>query len=319
MVWKNKKLLTAVKLVVLLLTLWYLSNKIEVGKVFNSVKQANLWWFVLALIIFFLNLFLSSFKWKKILEIRGVNLPYFEAFSLYIKGYVFNYLLPTSVGGDLVKIQSLKNKHQSCTWSCLLTASFFDRLSGLVAVVIIIFFSSVFIQEKSVEMIRLISFGLVTLAVAVIFLRRNIFLLLKKNKLALPVLPLVSEIECYSELFLKKGWVIYAVIFSLAFHLLGIFAHYLLFIAVGSSISLLLVYLLIASSRLVDAIPISFGGVGVRESFLVLMGLRFGVSPEEIISYSLLAYTLPLILVAVCLFIKTIRVLIRLATAIIRV
>jgi len=85
---------------------------------------------------------------------------------------------------------------------------------------------------------------------------------------------------------------------------LGMFAHFMLFRAVNAPVTLFIVYFLIAASRLIDALPISFGGVGVRESFLVVAGAYFGLNANMIITYSLLSYSLPITIIILFLIVS---------------
>lgn len=54
-----------------------------------------------AVIIF--GLALSALRWVVLLAAAGVRLPFLRAMRLYFEGYFFNFFLPTTVGGDVAR------------------------------------------------------------------------------------------------------------------------------------------------------------------------------------------------------------------------
>ncbi|MCA9753498.1 MAG: flippase-like domain-containing protein [Gemmatimonadetes bacterium] len=49
------------------------------------------------------GLALSGIRWKVLLAAAGVQLPFVRALQLYLVGYFFNFFLPTTVGGDVAR------------------------------------------------------------------------------------------------------------------------------------------------------------------------------------------------------------------------
>ncbi len=54
------------------------------------------------------GLVLSAMRWRVLLSARGADLPLRRAVRLYFVGYFFNLFLPTSVGGDVVRAVGVK-------------------------------------------------------------------------------------------------------------------------------------------------------------------------------------------------------------------
>jgi uncharacterized protein (TIRG00374 family) len=59
--------------------------------------------FLLALAILCLGLLLSALRWRILLAAAGVSVSLGRALHLYVLGYFFNFFLPTTVGGDIVR------------------------------------------------------------------------------------------------------------------------------------------------------------------------------------------------------------------------
>ena len=90
---KNKKLINYLKLAILTGALIFLLLKIDVQEILIILSGINPWLYLAAFSIFCFDLFLSSYKWKTILRMRGIHLSSKEAFFLHMKGLVFNYIL----------------------------------------------------------------------------------------------------------------------------------------------------------------------------------------------------------------------------------
>lgn len=59
--------------------------------------------FAVALGVLGLGLVLSALRWKVLLAAAGVPLPLGRSIRLYFLGYFFNFFLPTTVGGDVAR------------------------------------------------------------------------------------------------------------------------------------------------------------------------------------------------------------------------
>lgn len=66
--------------------------------------------FVLAELVLAAGLVVSALRWKLLLRAAGVALPFGAAVRLYFAAFFFNFLLPTSVGGDVVRAVGASRK-----------------------------------------------------------------------------------------------------------------------------------------------------------------------------------------------------------------
>lgn len=72
----------------------------------------------------------SAYKWYLLLRSRGVEVSFFRTWSLYMTGIFFSLFLPTSMGGDLIRIHELgkiTGKRAEAAASV-----FIERFSGMV-------------------------------------------------------------------------------------------------------------------------------------------------------------------------------------------
>lgn len=124
--------------------LWIVYNKIDLDKLSEIRQQANPWYFLPALVFYALSQLISSYRLLNFF--RNISLPISvkQNIRLYLIGMFYNLFLPGGIGGDGYKILNLKRRFDT-THKKLFGAVFFDRLSGLWALGLIVVVLACFI------------------------------------------------------------------------------------------------------------------------------------------------------------------------------
>jgi hypothetical protein len=93
------------------LALAYIFWKIDVGKTLDIIANADPYYLVLAVAIAFLTVPPMAWRWKLLLRAKGIhdNLPWLT--RAYFVSYSASQMLPTSVGGDAVRIFETARRH----------------------------------------------------------------------------------------------------------------------------------------------------------------------------------------------------------------
>ena len=124
------------KLVVTGGCLWYVVNKINWQQSWQTFKQANGWWLVIALLLIVASKLVASFR----LNIYFKNIKVFLGekvnLKLYWLGMFYNIFLPGGIGGDAYKV-ILLNKTYNHPAKLLTAAVLLDRISGVVGIAIL--------------------------------------------------------------------------------------------------------------------------------------------------------------------------------------
>ena len=126
-----KKYTKIIKILISLGILVYLLRLVDFNVVWGQFSELNLFIFILAFLILFIQSALSSLKWKIILTAESKDVPFLFLLKRYLIGNFISLFLPSSFGGDLYRIYALKeyNKDYLQNTSSVL----FDRISGLFA------------------------------------------------------------------------------------------------------------------------------------------------------------------------------------------
>jgi uncharacterized protein (TIRG00374 family) len=69
----------------------------------STLREADARWIAAGLIAGFLAMGVQTSQWQALLKAAGLRRPWHRCFSLNFVGYFFNTILPTSIGGDIVR------------------------------------------------------------------------------------------------------------------------------------------------------------------------------------------------------------------------
>lgn len=125
------------KVGIFLAAMYWLSTRISVEELKSGWQKSNVWLLLLALFFYVVSQIIAASRLNSFFATSGIKLTERYNLRLYQLGLLYNYFIPGGIGGDAYKIYLLK-KNFGYSRKKLLTAIFFDRLSGLWAMGIIV-------------------------------------------------------------------------------------------------------------------------------------------------------------------------------------
>lgn len=265
----------------------------RLGPILASSRPSAL---VLALLTFVVSNFLGAVQWRVLLGMQGIVLPFGDLLSLYFTGIFFNNFFVGGVGGDAVRIYEVRR--ETGRGGGAFAATLLDRLLGFFS--LSIFACGTMLVLPSLPFSRLTGAAFVALlasGLAVLLSRRISGLL---ERLSLRLLPegmgrKVSKVrEGLVRARLDLGRLALAWAISLGVQSLRVSVHYWTGRALGVHAPLWSFFAFVPLIALAAAVPISFGGIGVRENFGALLFRRVGVEPTAAFSMEFLAYLVTL-------------------------
>jgi glycosyltransferase 2 family protein len=123
------------KIAVSIALLAFLFSKIDTVSLWASAKKASLPWLVAALGVQALNVIASTWRWRLLLDAQDVKLKSRTLLGSYLVATFFNNFLPSNVGGDVIRIRDTAGATRSKTLAT--TVVLVDRALGLMALVLI--------------------------------------------------------------------------------------------------------------------------------------------------------------------------------------
>jgi glycosyltransferase 2 family protein len=125
----------AIKIVVSVALLALLFSRVDARRLWAIARQASLAWLAAALLIYFLNVLASVWRWRLLLHAQDVQMPARTLLGSYLVATFFNNFLPSNVGGDVIRIRDTARPAKSTTLAAMVVLS--DRVLGLMALVLV--------------------------------------------------------------------------------------------------------------------------------------------------------------------------------------
>ena len=246
-------------------------NLVELAARINNV--ASLGWIALAIAVYFVQIFVGVLRWCEVSAACGAPLPVTRAMRYNLIGTFFNQTLPSSIGGDAVRLWLVARA--GAGWRAATYSIFVDRAIGLIALAIII----VATLPWSYDLIAdphgrsaLLFVDLVALAGGLGFLLFGVLQWpwLKRwwGTHHIHACAVIANRVIFNRSSGPK-----VAILSLTVHVLTVVIAWCVVRAIAAPVSFGQAFQLVPPVILITMVPISIAGWGVREA---TMGLAFG-------------------------------------------
>lgn len=84
--------------------LYVLFSRVDVSRLWSVARQASPAWLATALLLYFAVILASTWRWSVLLRAQHVELPYRFLTQSFLVATFFNNFLPSNIGGDVVRI-----------------------------------------------------------------------------------------------------------------------------------------------------------------------------------------------------------------------
>ena len=133
----RKALTLSIKTAVSGLLLYFTLAAVNIGTVTSRLSHIDAQWAVLGLFFLVVQLAALAWRWRLLVAYCGADLPFARLFRLSMIGVFFNQTLPSSAGGDAMRIWLLGKQS---TWRIAAYSVLLDRVIGVVALAILVVF-----------------------------------------------------------------------------------------------------------------------------------------------------------------------------------
>ena len=288
----NNTLKFLLRLAATALILTLIMRSINTAQVWQVLKQTRLDYLAAALLLQFGSTAVSAYRWQLIMQ----NLQFGQSFAFYwrsyFKGMFFNQGLPTSIGGDAVRmldIASLGFRKRDALYGVMV-----DRIIGLGALMsltLLAYLLSPDLLPKQVHRPILLIISLGAVGFFGIFFIKYFTWLSRFPKLA--IISIIAE-RLHQALSSQRVLLVMTSLLIPIFALLGFFATGW---ALGLRYNLMTYFAIVPPALVLTVIPISVAGWGVREGALVGLFSLIGADKTAVLMMSLL-YGITLIIVS---------------------
>lgn len=291
-----KKWLIPAKMLLSGLLIYWLLRKVGLLRIGAEITAADGLWFAGALILFLVSHLLGALQWRLLLRREGIHLSWLRILGVYFVGLFFNNFLISSMGGDVFRMIDIHKA--SGQKAAAVSTVFLDRFAGLFVMFSLAIFSWPWLMARQaagprMQLLMILLVAGWALAIAVLFSKRAakplayVLRRLLPDRLTQPMREIYGQIHAFGRGGRSVLWVL---ILALAVQTARIMTHYLLARAVNVSLSPLVFFVLVPIIALVSSLPVSFGGLGIRENMGVLLFAKVGVTASAAFSIEFLIY-----------------------------
>ena len=275
----KKIILTLLQLTVTAAVLyWVFHDPEKRAKMAEALRAADYGWIGAAILVYLVVEVAAALRWHVLLKVQGIHLSFARVAGLFTIGFFFNQFLPGGTGGDIVKSYLLAKETPGKIGPALL-AVLFDRLIGLVALVVITGtliglrydFLSRTPETRALlwTLLGILGFSIASLISTFVITGFN---LLDRLPARFPGREKLIELSTAYHLY-ARHWGATAIAFALSLvaHLATFTTFLFVAYALRAPVAAIDFFAVMPIERTISSLPISFAGVGVREHILQVM------------------------------------------------
>jgi glycosyltransferase 2 family protein len=285
--------LVSAKVAVSLALLTYLFFTTDPNKLLHRVRGGDPLLFASAVVIYVGMIVLSTWRWRLLLRAQGFPASMRHLSGSYLVATFFNNFLPSNIGGDVIRVRDGSRLTGSTTMSLAVVA--IDRILGLGALWLLAVAAFVLggpaVRHLAGARVVLLGLGAVFAVVAYVFLRPGTAgQLMTRSGLIRFEWPremfegVQQAVHVYRE---QMGTLFLALVASAALQSLVVWYYYAVAHALRIPLDLSACFMMVPLCTLVQTVPISFNGWGVRESLFVVYFGQVGLSRDSALVFSL--------------------------------
>lgn len=259
---------------------------LDPGPLLEAMGQTGLWLWVGIVLATFGSHFITASKWRMLLRATGLTAGWLEVLSAHCGGLFANAWLPSIVGGDVVRAGMVHGEKRGLgAVTASVIADRFTDGSGLLAVAVLgaVATPAVLLgPAKSILWITggLLGLGVLGTAMTVRYLSfTNIQGRLGKA---------LRKLHAAAERLIGRGDILAgAIVIAMAVQGFFVFLNVLVADALGIDLPPAVWFAVWPLAKMAAFLPISLGGMGVREVALVALLAPLGVDPILAVAHSL--------------------------------
>lgn len=244
-------------------------------------------------ILLFINTILSALKWRQFLLVDGVDIPLTILTKTYLVGSFCNMFLPSSIGGDYYRVYDIARRSKETVRS--VASVFADRFSGFLAMITLALVSSIIVSWRVKSILFFVGplciFLLILLMIIALYKETPFRFFLHVSKL--DRFPAITKFA--DKIFLSFGrygssprFLIKIMLLSFTFQLSVILVTFLMALSLQASVPFFYFSAFVPLINLMEALPISIYGIGVRDAGYVFFFGWAGLSEIQTRSIALL-------------------------------
>lgn len=284
--------LLLVKIGVSLALLAYLFSTTDLAALERRVRSGDTVLLAAAVGLYSAMLLLATWRWRLLLQAQGYAAPLRHLSASYLVATFFNNFLPSNIGGDLVRVRDSSRLTGSTTASLAIVA--IDRILGFGALYVLAVAAFLAggpaVRHLAGARALIVGLGLFFGLLTYVFFRPGTARrLMTRTRLsswpwALEQFEVVQAAVHVYRTKLTQVWKAFAA--SVALQAVFVYYYYAVAQALRIPLPLAACFLMVPLCTLLQTVPVSFNGWGIRESVFILYFSQIGLSKDSALAFS---------------------------------
>jgi hypothetical protein len=131
----RRAVIMAIKLIVSVALLAWLFSRVDMAALWATARRASPTWLAVAFAVYSLNVVLSVWRWWLLVEAADVDVSPRKLLESMLVALYFNNFLPSNIGGDVIRIADTAKAARSKTLATTIVLA--DRTMGMMALVLV--------------------------------------------------------------------------------------------------------------------------------------------------------------------------------------
>jgi uncharacterized membrane protein YbhN (UPF0104 family) len=282
---------------------YILFRRIDAAKTWEHMRSASIPWLATALLLYLVVLLISTLRWKILLGTQHVHVPFGRLVNSYLAATFANNFLPSNIGGDVIRVADTARPAQSKTLATAVALA--DRGVGVVGLGFVAACGSTLAAHQSARIGPIgpsLLWGGLAAAVGA-----SVFALLWPERVGALARPLrIFHAEWVERRILmitsalgrfRKAPGSLAACLAISIAVQALLVGYYASIAAALHVNIPTGHLamLVPISFLVQMVPFSMNGHGVREATFTAYLTRIGIAEESALALSMIGGALVLL------------------------
>lgn len=283
----KKKAMTALRISISIVLLVLVFAFADINKVLLSLRNFKGTWFLPIFFLILLSVIVSALKWNTLLKAQSVSIRITTLFAYYNCGLFFNNFLPSSIGGDGIRIFLAGKKADN--YSAAASSVVMERTIAAVTLALLGLASSIFAANPSriaVNLLAVLFFAGILLSFVLLSGWVPGFLKNKEGKISTAWIGFADSAR---ELKKRKKALGICFLQSILFQVIA--ALVIGAITMGLKLPLLSLpdlFLITSASSVLAMVPLGLNGYGMREGAYIYLLMPFGYTTSDAVTVSIL-------------------------------
>jgi uncharacterized protein (TIRG00374 family) len=292
----------AIKIVLSLLFLAYLSFKVDLPLVLRSLSSVEPSWYTLSLLVLLVNNLVLAQKYKIVMKPSGIYQPVLKLLQINFICRFYSMFLTTAVGQGVIRWHmTTKNQEGRLKF---LAVMLFERSSFLFALLFAFLVSTFLVpnakaQEITNRIYPFLVLGLCGLLLFYFFLNYPPLYLAARNLISRPNTTSTNTLagklsrlmSTFSIFYKKKAVLSSSLFFAFLWQFLFLLRIYLLIISIKVPLGFVHLTWIASLVLLLQVLPISLNGIGIRETAYAFFFVMFDLPPEKGVLTGILCFS----------------------------